>query len=139
MRIAVKEAVDEQLLDGGLHKALRQHVEIEPRPAYPLDIGDLHSVDEFHGQDPSRGQFRVDSRDTDADDVAHGACQSPGVVGLPVVVQLGDNVAAELVDDAGEPDLASPVRLPLKETGQIAQYAQISADLPGRAWPPNLD
>src|SRR5262245_29230069 len=139
MRIAVKEAVDEQLLDGRLHKARRQHVEIESRSANPLDIGDLHTVDELHGQDPGRGQFWVDSGDAHADKVAHCACQSPGVVGLSVVVQLGDNVVAELVDEAGEPDLVGPVRLPFKETGEIAEYAQISTDLPGRAWPPNLD
>ncbi len=139
MRVAMEEAVDQDLLDDRPDEDGPEFGRVEAGRPELVRLRDLDAVDELHGDDALAGQLVEDQRDVDLREALHPVGEAASVVGLVPIVEFLEDALRELRDDALEPDLAGDREPPFGDFGQLLDDPEVGLRLGQDPWPLDLD
>ena len=126
VRVAVEEAVLEELAEGGLDDVLRHQLEVVARLG--RDLGDLHAFQVLEREDGLRGEVRQHARDDHERAVLGGLGHGAGVPGLSAEVELLVNGAVELLHDSGRRVDPGLLDHRLDQPRQLVEERQVRLD-----------
>ena len=139
MRVAVEEAVDEDLLDHRPDERASELVGVEAGLTQRGRVGDLDPAHELHRQHPRSRQLVVDPRDRDVLEAGEVVRQPLRVVRLVAVVELLEDASRELVDEAAQADLPGDAQASLGDRGELGDDAEVGLGLRDDPRPLDLD
>ena len=129
VRVAVEEAVDQDLLDDRPDEHGAELGGVEAGGAELVGLRDLDAVDELHGDDALAGQLVPDERDVDLGEALHPVGEAPGVVRLVAVVELLEDALGELGDDRAQAHLARDREPLLGDAGHLLHDPEVGLRL----------
>ena len=129
MRVAVEEAVDEDLLDDRPDEGAAELLRVEPGIAQLVGLRDLDALHELHRHDPDARQVVVDDGDMDGRELRHAIRQATRLVCLVPVVELLEDARCEFGDHRARADLSGHVQTAFGDFRQLLDHPEIRLGL----------
>ena len=121
MRIGVKEAVAQYLVEESFDQLLRDDVLVDPRAFERVDVGDLDSLDQFHREHAPGGELAINFGNDDTGVVGEAAAHQRRIVGLVHEVEFHRDVLERLAHQDAIVEVALQKREPSQDHRHVAQ------------------
>ena len=130
MRVAVEEAVAEELVEARLHHVPRELLAVHARRLRVFEHGvELHALELLQRDHRPAGKLAIQPRDDHVGPLRVVARELLDVARLVLEVQLQEHGGAELGDDAGGRVDAGLLDHAFEEAGEVEEQVGVAADL----------